>query len=264
MNFRPMLNRLFSIVPFRLIFTICLAFCLIMGLGGSLLILLFHFTPFLWITVIGFELITLGLLFPVLIMLYRPYLSDMERMLTGEAWIHWRYSSEEWQSFKHQEARFNRRNYLGVALTMLVAGIVAILVGLVQPTSSDMRESWLWAGGMTIGIGLLVSLILFALSNSTVARNTDQGEVYISPMGIYQVPGGYQPLFGFGQVLRQIELKPGQPSYLRFDCLVRRSAYNSTTEDMAEIAIPVGREAEARDLIERFNLEILNRASAAV
>jgi hypothetical protein len=83
-------------------------------------------------------------------------------------------------------------------------------------------------------------------------------------MGIYQVPGGYQPLFGFGQVLRQIELKPGQPSYLRFDCLVRRSAYNSTTEDMAEIAIPVGREAEARDLIERFNLEILNRASAAV
>ncbi|HEX2914723.1 MAG TPA: hypothetical protein VH186_28235 [Chloroflexia bacterium] len=262
-------KRYSQIIPLRLIGGICLAMCLLVGAGGSIAILAFNLTPYFWIVVIGFVVITLAMIVPLCIVMFGPYLRDIDRMVAGEAWVHWQYSEKEWQQHVANRNRKSRKEPL-IRLSIAAGlGAALALVGLILGGKSKDGYSLLFAGLVCVGIALLVMLVLWLVDGGATASKASKGEVYISGLGIYQLPGGYLPLFGYNQVTRNVEFIPGTPAKLRFDARFRVKDYNllgtSYNDDqaIAEITVPEGHEAEAQALVERFDTEIINKLPRA-
>jgi hypothetical protein len=94
-------------------------------------------------------------------------------------------------------------------------------------------------------------------STSLFARRKRRGEIYISPTGIFRRPGGYTPLRGFGYWLDNVELREAERTYIHFDV---RISTRPVKQSLADIEVPPGREAEARDLVARLQNEVLHRS----
>jgi hypothetical protein len=114
---------------------------------------------------------------------------------------------------------------------------------------------------MVSGVGIVGAAAFGATSPAVVARRRKRGDIYISRLGIYRDPGGYMPMFGYGIRLANVALRTDPTPYLSFETDVR-GRYGSTVESLADVAVPPGREAEARDLVNRLRTEVLGQAQA--
>ncbi len=186
----------------------------------------------------------------------RIYVEDLARMRAGEAWAHWRYDEAGWAGVVAREAaleRRQRRQFLGVAGG---TGAVLLAMALLVPTASRPLSLALVAGVLallgTVGLGLG----LFGAAPR--AGRQRAGAVYITPLGVAFEPGGYVPLVGPGQALREVSLEqpPAGLAWLRFRALVSRRG-GATVEEVAAVAVPPGEEVAARELIARFRREVL-------
>jgi hypothetical protein len=261
MNLKRTFSGLFVITTYRILTIIMMGLGLLVAFGGAVMILTYHNDPILWLGVILFEFLLPVPFIILLILLSRRYLRDIEGMMDGKAWAHWRYNAQEWQSFNKVESRRDRREVLKEAPYTFMSGGAMLVIGLMVGLKDFTANLFVWLGVLIIGAGV-VRVVLSLRAGATAGSGwNSQSEVYISPLGIYRVPCGYKPLFGVGQSLCQVKLNPGEPTTITFDCMIRRDS-TSTGYNMkvADLVIPAGCEDEAKNLVERFNNEILKIA----
>jgi hypothetical protein len=252
------MGRLFSIVQFRMIVVLCLGAGVAMSsaiwlLGGTMG----------WsgndraLLAFGVPGAALLIVIPIVLFAVRPwvYVRDIDDMLGGRAWAHWRYTDREWRAANRLEGRRTRTAALTSALLGLGLGIAVAAAG-AAATNRDLRTSLVFAGTLTAGMSLVVLLTVLVTSPATLARRRRSGEIYVSPVGVYRRPGGYTAMIAFGTVLHNVQFVDGDPPYVRFDALVQSSA-GPTKQRWADVAVPAGRADEARRLVERFRTEVL-------
>lgn len=243
-------TRLFLVVPFRVLVFVFGFFALLILVGGAVLALALH-NPTLWILPILTDGILLLIAVPLGILLNRPYLYDIDRMLRGEAWAHWTYDDATWRAANRLEAgrEWRSARWPAILPALIGAGFGVYGLGSRQPAFTGV-------GAFLAGCGLAVGAAIILGSGTVHARTRPRGEVYITPVGVYRRPGGYTPLFAVGQALRAVRLVPdGDLHYLRFD-VARRNKYGTTVSEGARVLVTPAHIDDARVLVERFNTEI--------
>jgi hypothetical protein len=176
------------------------------------------------------------------------YIRDIARMRAGDATAHWTYSRPEWRAANRLEARRIRWGLFTWTLMGLIGAGAATVLGRVieDPRAAEALGR--------LGVVLLIltvagTVVVTGLSGPVLARTRRRGEVYISPYGIYHRPGGYRPFFSFGHVLRDVELGDEPRLHLRFLARAQNTA-GDAGQLWATVAVPAGREGEARELVE--------------
>ncbi|GAA3447160.1 hypothetical protein [Planomonospora venezuelensis] len=111
-----------------------------------------------------------------------------------------------------------------------------------------------------LGVFVAVTAFLYVIAaagtallkrGTLLARLRPQGEVHISPVGVYRRPGAYAALLNLREV-DFVDRTGGTPALLRFTGTWRGQPWQ-----IADIAVPCGREEEARALARRFRLEVI-------
>jgi hypothetical protein len=165
--------------------------------------------------------------------------------------VHWTYDEEAWASANEIEAtRLRRTAYVG-ALFGLVGALVIVVVSL---PLGEAGAALRFSGALVAGGSLVAIATIGGTSASLLARRHRRGEIYISELGILRRPGGYTPLRGFGYWLQNVELRGSARQYIHFDITVTN---RPGTDSLADVQVPPGREAEARDLVARLRREVL-------
>jgi hypothetical protein len=204
----------------------------------------------------GGALLAAALVCLIIFYLYgRTYTRNIRRILSGEYWVHWCYTPDEGRRFvQHEVTRAQRR----IRQTFLIGLPVSALAGLVLGVLSGVMLAGLIVTGTLLLIMLLIVLTFYLQGRlrSGLWRG-DRIEVYIHPQGIVYQSGKFEPFSSFNQSLIGVRIEPGDPPVLQFtSCTGSGRAY---MEIESRIPIPGGREAEARDLIERFRRKVFNQ-----
>ncbi|MFI6451641.1 hypothetical protein ACIBF6_08790 [Streptosporangium amethystogenes] len=180
------------------------------------------------------------------------YLRDMDRMPAGQSWAHWHYDEADWKAANDIERRRDRRNSYTALLVMMAIGLVCVVVGFAAS-----EDTAIFAGALTTAIGLVGMAI--ATTTTLMARSRPQGEIYISSLGVYRLPGGYAALHSPGVRLHKVDVVEADdeiPAFLRFTGMVQ-GRFGETSAKLAEVAVHSGGEDEARALAQRFQTEVL-------
>jgi hypothetical protein len=244
--------RMFTVVTVRLLLTLIVGICAVLTFAmwfyarasGEIT------TGLLWtITLIPpfVALITL----PMALFLVRPgrYVADMQSMLAGASWVHWHYDEAQWRVANRIDARRNRRIMLPIVAIAAALGVVFTAIGLATG-GTDSTLSFL--GLIALGASVTFGLAQLVTSPGIVAGRSKRGDIYISRLGVYRMPGGYTPLVGFGFRVERVELVAGSPPYLSFEVATQRRYNTTTTDRHASVAVPPGCEEEAQRVVERF------------
>lgn len=246
------MTRLFLVVPFRVLVIVFGLFALLVLAGGAVLVSALD-NPTLWVLPILTDGVLLLIAVPLGILVNRPYLSDIDRMLGGRAWAHWTYDEAGWRAANRLEVRREWRGarWPGILLPLIGAAFAVYGLGSRQPAFTGV-------GAFLAGCGLAVVAAIVLGSSTLPARVRSRGELFITPVGVYRRPGGYTPLVGVSQTLRAVTFVPdGDVHYLRFD-VARRSRYGTTVSEGARVLVTASHIDEARLLVEQFNTAILN------
>jgi hypothetical protein len=255
--------RLLTIVPYRMILAVVIGVDIVIALGLAMMLNADGAAdPGLMKGIsIGIPVAVLLMVIALVTVLLRPwlYLSDIDAMRKGGAWAHWSYDAAGWRTANRVEGvRTGKTGFTG-ALMALGLAVVVLLIGLA--IDGEDRSAFLFAGGVVGGGAIAASAAFGGTSPALLARRRKQGDIYISRLGIYRDPGGYTPMFGFGFRLANVVLHTEPTPYLSFEASVQ-GRYSATLQSLADVAVPPGREAEARDLVTRLRTEVLGRAPA--
>lgn len=173
----------------------------------------------------------------------------------GNLLAHWTYSPQEWSQFVQSETARNRSGNLAVLCILGLVFLFIIVRALLAARSG---------GGAIV---LLISLVIFGgimlfvwwFSNAEMrnlkARTT--GEAYISPTGLL-LNDRYYPWNAAGIRLKSVSYEQGNPNALLFKYQqwgaqnVGGTAIPTRYEKSVRVPVPMGREAEAQNLITRF------------
>jgi hypothetical protein len=185
-----------------------------------------------------------------------PFGRDIRAMLRGDSWAHWQYDETQWREAIRIETQRSRRGLRKPTLVVLATGAVVALVGLAASGGSGVVLLLIGVG--SAGIWGYVCLVMLATNVDTWARTRKTGEISISRLGIYHRPGGYTPLTSAGYQLSNVTLINAAPAYLRFEVTHRRSLLLPRTA-LADVVVPVGREDEASQLVDRFRTQLAAR-----
>jgi hypothetical protein len=251
------MTRVFSIVTYRLLLAIVVGSLVVFGMVLALAVGSAPDAQPGLVPVVGIwiPLLIAVIVIPILTLLVQPwvYLHDMNVMLAGLAWVHWTYDEATWASANVMEGtRLRRTAYVGALF--LLAGSAVIIVASVA-LGGQAGTSLRLGGGLAAGGALVAVAAIGGTSTSLFARRHKRGEIYISPTGIFRRPGGYTPLRGFGYWLDNVELREAERTSIHFDV---RISTRPTRQSLADVLVPPGREAEARDLVARLHHEVLH------
>ncbi|WP_433362260.1 hypothetical protein [Streptosporangium sp. CA-115845] len=210
-----------------------------------------------WLVSLGMPIAALPVASYLSAVALRPqtHLRDMNRMLAGQSWAHWRYDEAGWKAANDIEGRRERDQRISYTapLFAVAAGLVLMAAG----AAADVH------GVAAIGVTIAVVALLFVAAAGTtelgrgtlMARVRPEGEVYIGPLGVYRRPGGYAALYAPGFGLREVDFVDatrGTPAFLRFTVMAK-----GELRPLTDVAVPPGREEEARALVQRFQAEVL-------
>jgi hypothetical protein len=256
------MTRVFAIVPFRMVLVVVISGDIVIGLVlGWLMNSGDAADPGLMKVVsIVIPVAVLVVVVPLVTVLMRPwrYFADMDAMRAGGAWVHWSYDEAGWTTANQVEGRRTRRfGFIGI-LGLLGLAVAVLLIGLVI---GEGGTDLVYIGGMMSGLAIVAAAAFGGTSPAVMAKRRKRGDIYVSRLGIYRIPGGYTPMFGFGFRLENVALLTEPTPYLSFEAMVQGRA-GPRAESLADVAVPPGREAEARDLANRLRTEVLGRAPA--
>ncbi|MER6177453.1 hypothetical protein [Streptosporangium sp. NPDC001681] len=249
------MTRLFSIVHLRSSLLMSLGVTVLMVVGLRIMFSDWEQGPgAAWLISLGIPVGALLVLWLILAVMLRPqvYLRDMNQMLAGQSWAHWHYDEADWKAANDIERRRDRRNSYTTLLVMMAIGLVSVVVGFAM---SD--DTAIFAGALITAIGLVGMAI--ATTTTLMTRSRPQGEIYISPLGVYRLPGGYAVLYSPGVRLHEVDFVEANneiPAFLRFTGMVQ-GRFGETSSKLADVAVPSGGEDEARALVQRFQTEVL-------
>ncbi|WP_344863528.1 hypothetical protein [Planomonospora alba] len=249
--------RLFSIVHLRTLLLTSLGGTVVIAVALRLLLRGWDQGPgAVWLLSLGLPAAVLLVVLLVLATTTRPqeHLREMERMLAGQGWAHWHYDEDAWRAANGVESRRDRRDSYTAALLALAVGLVAAVIGLVAGV-----DLFVFAGVLSAGMALVALAAVATAGTALPARGSPRGEIHISPLGVYRRPGGYVALRSLGTRLCGVDLVEaagGDPAVLRFTAMVQGRGGAVPTR-LADVAVPPGREDEARALVRRFHDEVL-------
>lgn len=187
---------------------------------------------------------------PVMAYSGRKARREIQDLLAGNHWAHWRYAEDEWRRFADAEWARTQRKARKLALQLFVILFLFIFL-LALSQGAPLAPAFLGAALAGLGIGLLVGFLVHRFGRSTYNRRlTVLGEVYIGPNSLYQ-EGRYNTWRGLGTSLEKVEVQPGDPAVLHFEVLVS-SGRSSRTHEI-RVPIPRGCEEEAQKLVVRFH-----------
>jgi len=258
------MTRVLTIVPYRMILAVLIGVDLTIGL--ALAMLLNTGDPLEPGMIVGLSIgipgAVLLLALPLVTVMVRPwrYLHDIDAMRAGGAFVHWHYDEPAWQNANRVEGGRTRRTGFTASLFAMGLGVVVLLIGLA--VGGEDGSTFVFVGGLTAGAALTGAAAFGATSPALMARRRKQGEIYISSLGIYRNPGGYTPIRSFGYWLQNVALLGEQTPYVSFEVTVQGRYGSTSTQSLADVTVPPGREAEARDLVNRLRTEVLGRAPA--
>ena len=192
----------------------------------------------------------------------RMQAGQLRQMLAGEYWAHWNYSSEEVQQFLQHETT---RTHRDMRASFIFAIIFGLVVGGLMGLLTRSLIYGLLPGGFAFLLGIALVLQDSSKGKAYVFPGTGGQELYIGQAGIYQ-PGRFCS-FAF---LSEVKLESdATPHTLLF--YVETSAYTyrsrSTRQlttvyntDPIRVGVPIGREAEAAQLVARCETWLLKGA----
>ncbi|MEU0486650.1 hypothetical protein ABZ260_46735 [Streptosporangium sp. NPDC006013] len=210
-----------------------------------------------WLVSLGIPVAALLVTLLIFAVALRPqtHLQDMNRMLAGQSWAHWHYDEADWKAANDIEGRREQeqRNSCTAPLLALAVGLVMVAAGAAAGAH----------GVIVIGVTIAFVALLYIMAvgvallrhGTLMARSRPRGEVYIGPLGVYRRPGGYAALYEFGFRLREVDFIDATnetPACLRFTVRAKGELWPLT-----DVAVPPGREEEARALVQRFQTEVL-------
>jgi hypothetical protein len=258
------MTRLLTIVPYRMTLAVAIGVDLVIGMALALMLNSGDAAdPSLMVGLsVGIPAAVLLLVLPLVTVIVRPwrYVHDIDAMRAGGALVHWRYDEPAWQTANRVEGERTRRTAFTASLFALGLGVVLLLIGLA--VGGENGSTFVFVGGLTGGLALTGAAAFGATSPAVMARRRKQGEIYISSLGIYRSPGGYTPMRGFGYWLENVALLGEQTPYVSFEVTVQGRYGSTSTQSLADVVVPPGREAEANDLVNRLRAEALGRAQA--
>jgi len=179
----------------------------------------------------------------------------LRQMLAGDHWAHWTYTAAEVQQFsQHETVRTHRDMRFSFVFAIVFGLAVGVLMGLL--TRSQI-------------MGLLTGSFAFLLGIALVLQDSGRGkafvfpgpgacEVYIGQQGVYQ-PGRFCSFAYLAGVKLENDNPPQTILFYRMTSSYShrlnpssnlKTAYNTAP---LRVGVPLGREAEAQQLVERFN-----------
>ena len=234
--------------PMNVIVLILLAFFTLVLVGAPILMAIVGLGTG---GIILFEIIvalTTLLIIGLVIAMARGFGRDLERLLSGNEWAHWRLTSAERAAFlqdDRERTRATSKRYALYSLGMIPVG--ALFAWLFTRDATGAMLGALAFGGA----GLLV-VVTTLLWDGTRPKHdaSDIDEIYLGDLGIYAF-GRFTPLSGVGLSLKAITLTKSDPSYLTFTVVSRGEYGNQQPRDVS-VPIPARYEEEAETLVERF------------
>ncbi|MDP9368729.1 MAG: hypothetical protein M3Q03_10720 [Chloroflexota bacterium] len=203
----------------------------------------------------------LALFLAVFVVAARRGARDVSRLRAGEVWTRWRYDTTTAERLVERERSRTRTSARQTARSGLLAGIVA---GVSAGYGSGSPAIGAILGALYGGVLLLLAAVWYVRSRQEEGDPVDHlGEAVIGPGGL-DIGGRYASLRGAKVQVLGVEMRPGQPSVLRFDLLRERRttaddwwefSHRYWAKTYEEVAIPAGREAEAGVLVDRFRQE---------
>ena len=203
----------------------------------------------------------LAVMLAVFVVAARREAQDVSRVRAGEIWARWRYDAPTAERLGAKERSRSRTAARQTAWSGLLAGVVAGVSG-GYGAGSVMIGAVL--GSLCSGLLLLLAAVWYLRSRREEGNPSKHlGEVVFGPGGL-DIGGRYASLRGAKVQVLNVELRPGQPSVLRFELQRKRRttaddwwefSHRYWAKTYEEVAIPAGREAEAGELVNRFRRE---------
>ncbi len=208
----------------------------------------------------------LALMLAVFVVAARREVQDVSRVRAGEIWARWRYDTSTAARLVAKERSRSRTSARQTAWSGLLAGIVA---GVSAGYGAGSVTIGAIVGSLCGGLLLLLAAVWYLRSRREEGNPSDHlGEVVIGPGGL-DIGGRYASLRGAKVQVLGVEVRPGEPSVLRFELLRERRttaddwwefSHRYWAKTYEEVAIPAGREAEAGALVDRFRREFALQA----
>jgi len=188
------------------------------------------------------------LIMGLVIAMARAFGRDLERLLSGNEWAHWRITSAERAAFLQEDRERTRRTSKRYALYSL--GVIPLGALFAWLFTRDAKGALL--GALAFGAAGLFVVLTTLLWDGTRPKHdsSDIDEVYLGDLGIYAF-GRFTPLSGINLSLKAITMTNSDPSYLTFTT-VSRGQYGEQQPRDISVPIPAGHEEEAGTLVERF------------
>lgn len=197
----------------------------------------------------------------VFVVAARRHEQNVRALLAEERWARWCYDTPTAERLVERERVRTRASAGGTARSGLLAGVIA---GASAGYGSSNVAIGAVVGSVCGGILLLLSAIWYVRGKREESNAADHlGEVIIAPSGLV-IRGWYASLRGAKVQVLGVEVRPGEPSVLRFDLLRERRttadewwefSHRHWAKAHEEVAIPAERESEGEALAERFRRE---------
>jgi hypothetical protein len=167
----------------------------------------------------------------------------------GKYLVHWQYTWQEWQKFTENEARKSPLKALQWFLIMSAMTVAIVVLWLLMGGPKKPSDNQKLVGlvfGMP-AIGLLGSIATYVYYWQLTARRRKKiDEVYFDGLGIYQ-DDGYLPL----TQISTAKLEGGHPPVIQFTG--SRGSGRSSSYYEVRVAVPAGKEEEARKIVEIYS-----------
>ena len=172
-------------------------------------------------------------------------------------WVEWSYEADEWAEFDASEwSRVNRearRYFWGWSGAAVGVGVIFAIIG------HNSKDSWL--AFFPSAILVLFGLIAGAAHRGANyrrhrARQRGPRVVSITPLGFYEA-GLYVPLVKPALAILRVWVQTSTPRLLRFN--QQQMGGRSSNYYEVRLPVPSGHEAEALQLAERFQRELVRR-----
>jgi hypothetical protein len=183
-------------------------------------------------------------------LIYGSRAAKINRFLRGEGILaHWKYSLEEWMQYTEKEASRDKRSKR--TMFFVIAGM-ALVIGIIY--SAVNPKSGVWVLVAMIGLIVILGFAAWVTVRYNQRQNKKyQGEAYIARDGVFlnrQLHLWKQ----LGAYLNSVEYVDDNPPLLTFTYFALTGTV--TQEYHANVPVPKGQEAKARELLEELRKEV--------
>ncbi|MCG8352737.1 MAG: hypothetical protein MI924_33655 [Chloroflexales bacterium] len=195
--------------------------------------------------------------------------NDVQEILAGAHWAHWRYDPLFWEqhapstwfnrSLRFREQSLPSRLGRSALVALLLAGMSFLIAQRGGTTTQAIQVAVIVGFAM---LALTMTSTYFAWQRLQQIEAMEAVDVYVSPVGIYTTdqPMHLLRLRHPEMRLSNVTIQPGNPAFLAFEAQYRPGSKGKPIASTICLPIPQGQQEEAEELIIRFRLEAIDEA----